>query len=315
MSGCRLSYPELEYPANLAAEFLGAFNREEEALNLSDDRIKGILEAISMCTERERQVVEARYKYTMTFEEIALKFDISKSRASAVLRQLFYRMRTSSRRRYLMLHGYNAYQEKFSPIEKRNEEARQKMELEEKRRKYRESFMSFGWTDAAEPRKKKESNQYKVSDSFVIGKTAKNSMDIYALTILACAQMNIVSVDKIFKEGAPYNPALLHLVKISIEKIFELAIYLETGCILSNSTSFTKMVDVLHNVNSVLPYSTVRKLESVYWSACVANVDTAQWGPRYNLDVDKVKESFIPVKEAYETLLALVPDDKAKRGA
>ena len=118
---------ELPYPDNLIRTVCGD-DRE-----ITEDRILGLKYSLESMTEREQNVLDARFQERKTYREIADQFNIPSERIRMIYRKSLRKLRHSSRYNQIAL-GYNAAAEerkKAVEAEKRNDEAAFKKAVEE----------------------------------------------------------------------------------------------------------------------------------------------------------------------------------------
>ena len=120
-------YLKLPYPENLIRTVC---TDEEE---ITEDRILGLQHCLERMTERQLEVLEARFQERKTFREIADQYGLATERICGIYEKSMRKLRHPSRFD-LIAFGYNTAAEerkKAAEAEKRNNEAAFKKAMEE----------------------------------------------------------------------------------------------------------------------------------------------------------------------------------------
>lgn len=135
------------FPYNFAADYytyqLGLRDWDNDDF-FTADRIAGIEKAITMIPEPYRDVINLRYKEQLSYAAISSRLNTGRGTPS----QRLYRFGSWARKKkqfnVLMVEGLSSYNKRYSDVFIPEKEFIDAKELEKKKQKYREQFLSFG---------------------------------------------------------------------------------------------------------------------------------------------------------------------------
>lgn len=107
-----------EYPTNLVCDIFGDYNIDIHSINY-----KKVLGAVKSLRDRESMVLELRYRYGMTLEEIGRELNVTRERARQILAKALRRLRHPAHRKYF----FYVQGEEYDRVKQENNELKQKI--------------------------------------------------------------------------------------------------------------------------------------------------------------------------------------------